>query len=79
MKRTAALVNEKYWENFFATLSMVASIAVAAIVDRIMVGNFIGSTALAALNLTDPAVEIINIVFGFLFHNILIRMNIVLH
>ena len=65
MKRTAALVNEKYWENFLATLSMVASIAAAAIVDRIMVGNFLGGTALAALNLTDPIVEVINIVFGF--------------
>ena len=68
MERSTKLVVEKFGRNLLSTLGMVASIAVAAIVDRIMVGNLLGPTELAALNLNSPIICIMNVIFGlFLF------------
>ena len=65
MERTFRLVREKYWGNLLATLGMAGSIAIASIVDRIMVGNLLGGTALAALSLNSPVICIINIIYDF--------------
>lgn len=62
-KRKGTLLRKKYGEYLLATLAMSASLFLAAIVDNIMVGNFLGADALAALNLTFPIVYIKNIVF----------------
>ena len=65
MERTYKLVKEKFSVNFLATMGMASSIAIASIIDMIMVGNFLGGSALAALNLNSPVICIINVVFGF--------------
>ncbi len=62
-KRKGTLLRKKYNEYLISTLAMSASLYLAAIVDNIMVGNFLGADALAALNLTFPIVFIKNIVF----------------
>lgn len=65
MERTFRLVRGKYWGNLLATLGMAGSIAIASIVDRIMVGNLLGGSALAALSLNSPVICIINIIYDF--------------
>ena len=67
MERSTKLVVEKFGRNLLSTLGMVASIAVAAIVDRIMVGNLLGPTELAALNLNSPIICIMNVIFGLFY------------
>ncbi len=42
MERTSRLVREKFMGNLVATLGMVGSVAIASIVDKIMVGSFLG-------------------------------------
>ncbi|MBQ7655278.1 MAG: ATP-binding protein [Clostridia bacterium] len=65
MERTSKLVKEKFRGNLLATLGMVGSIAIASIVDRIMVGNLLGGSALAALNLNSPVICVMNVIFDF--------------
>jgi Na+-driven multidrug efflux pump len=65
MERTGTLIREKYRENLISTLAMSGSVSIANIVDRIMVGNLLGSTELAGQSLTNPILNIINIIFGF--------------
>ncbi|MCR5235924.1 MAG: ATP-binding protein [Lachnospiraceae bacterium] len=64
MERKGKLVNEKLRENLIATLIMVGSVNIAAIVDRIMVGNMLDSFDLAAISLTGPVICVINVLFG---------------
>ena len=68
MERTGTLIREKYRENFAATLAMAGSASIASIVDRIMVGNLLSGTDLAALNLTSPVVCVINVIFCFFIY-----------
>ena len=63
MERSSKLVREKFWETLLAALGMAGSIAIASIVDRIMVGAFLGSHALAALSLNSPVICVINMIF----------------
>ena len=63
MERSSKLVREKFWETLLAALGMAGSIAIASIVDRIMVGIFLGSHALAALSLNSPLICVINMIF----------------
>lgn len=59
-----------------STLAMSASLYLAAIVDNIMVGNILGTDALAAVNLTSPLVYVKNIVFSIFIYggNTLVAM-----
>ena len=65
MERTSRLVKEKFMSDLFATLGMVGSIAIANIVDKIMVGSFLGGNALAALSLNSPVICVMNVIFCF--------------
>lgn len=65
MERTSRLVREKFMGNLVATLGMVGSVAIASIVDKIMVGSLLGGTALAALNLNSPVICVMNVIFCF--------------
>ena len=56
MERTGTLIREKYRENLISTLAMSGSVSIANIVDRIMVGNLLGSTDLAGQSLTGLSV-----------------------
>lgn len=64
MERKGRLISEKLRENLIATLIMVGSVNIAAIIDRIMVGNMLNDSDLAALNLTGPVICGINVLFG---------------
>ncbi len=64
MERKGRLINEKLRENLIATLIMVGSVNIAAIIDRIMVGNMLNNSDLAALSLTGPVICGINVLFG---------------
>ena len=63
MERNGKLIQEKYREYFLSTLAMSGSASIASIVDRIMVGNFLGATDLAATNLTSPIICVINLLY----------------
>ena len=62
MERKGKLINEKLRENLIATLIMVGSVNIAAIIDRIMVGNLLGANELAAISYTGPIVFAINVI-----------------
>ena len=64
MERKETLIKKKYIEYFISTLAMSGSTAITSIVDMIMVGNIIGSNAMAAISLTSPIILIINVIFG---------------
>lgn len=61
--RTGTLIENKYHEYFLATLAMSGSASIAAIVDRIMIGNLLSTKDLAAATLTAPIISVINIIF----------------
>ena len=68
MKRTDALIKEKYREYFFSTLAMSGSTVIANIIDRIMVGNILGAEELAAISYTGPIVFAINVIYGLFIY-----------
>lgn len=76
MKRKGTLLRKKFNEYLISTLAMSASLYLAAIVDNIMVGNILGTNALAAVNLTSPVVYIKNIIFSIFIYggNTLVAM-----
>ena len=77
MERSSKLVREKFWETLLAALGMAGSIAIASIVDRIMVGIFLGSHALAALSLNSPVICVINMIFDlFVFGGNTLAVNL---
>lgn len=64
MDRTDELIRKKLSENFLATLFMTGSGMIANIIDRVMVGNLLGSKEMAAISLTSPVIFVINVVYG---------------
>lgn len=66
--RTGTLIENKYREYFWATLAMSGGASIAAIVDRIMIGNFLSTKDLAAATLTAPIVSVINIIFALFIY-----------
>ncbi len=52
--RNPVLVNKKFHEFFFPTILMSASASLSLIIDSIIVGNILGDSALAAVNLIMP-------------------------
>ena len=65
IKRNGTLIGLKFREYFLTTLITIGSASIAAIVDRMMVGNLLNSNALAACNLTGPIAYPINIIVSF--------------
>ena len=57
MERKGKLVSKKYREYFLATLFMSGSISIASVVDKIMIGNILGSVELAAANATNSVIS----------------------
>lgn len=66
--RTGILIENKYREYFFTSLAMSGSASIAAIVDRIMIGNLLSAKDLAAATLTAPIISVINIIFSFFIY-----------
>lgn len=64
MERNGRLIKHKYSEYFLSTLAMSGSASIAAIVDRIMVGNLLTANDLNATNLIGPLIYVLNMVFG---------------
>lgn len=54
IERSSNLVGKKFMEFFLPSVLMAASISLSLIIDSIIVGNVLGSKALAAMNLIVP-------------------------
>lgn len=59
MKRNAYLINQYLKEYMLATILTIAALQINGVVDSLIVGNFIGAEALAAINVSSPALTII--------------------
>lgn len=68
MERNGRLINHKYNEYLFATLAMSGCASIAAIVDRIMVGQLLTANDLNATNLIGPLIYVLNMVFGLFIY-----------
>ena len=52
--RNSKLLDRKYWDFFVPTILMAMSTTMSIVVDSIIVGNMLGASALAAVNLVLP-------------------------
>ena len=68
MERNGKLIKHKYSEYFLSTLAMSGSASIAAIVDRIMVGNLLTANDLNATNLIGPLIYVLNMVFALFIY-----------
>ena len=68
MERNGRLINHKYNEYLFATLAMSGCASIAAIVDRIMVGQLLTANDLNATNLIGPLIYVLNMVLGLFIY-----------
>ena len=67
MKRTSTTINKKYTEYFLPTVLTAMATNIALVVDSIIAGNILGKTALSAINLLSPIVQLyfaLTIMFG---------------
>lgn len=67
LDRTPVTVNKKFMEYFFPTVLTAMASNIALIVDSILVGNILGSSALAAVNLLSPVIQLyfsLTLMFG---------------
>ena len=62
-ERNAKLIQEKYREYLVPAVMSTAALAVAALVDDMMVGSLLGSEPLAGLGACAPVTQLINAVF----------------
>lgn len=60
--RLSALLDIKYREFFVPTILMAMTLTMSIVVDSIIVGNMLGSDALAAVNLVMPVIMVYNTV-----------------
>lgn len=60
--RHSGLLDKKYWEFFVPTILMAMTLTMSIVVDSIIVGNMLGSEALAAVNLVMPVIMLYNTV-----------------
>lgn len=58
--RHSGLLDRKYWEFFIPTILMAMTTTMSIVVDSIIVGNILGTNALAAVNLVMPVMMIYN-------------------
>lgn len=68
MERNGRLIKHKYGEYFLSTLAMSGCASIAAIVDRIMVGNLLTANDLNATNLIGPLIYVLNMVFALFIY-----------
>lgn len=68
MERNGRLIKHKYSEYFLSTLAMSGCASIAAIVDRIMVGNLLTANDLNATNLIGPLIYVLNMVFALFIY-----------
>lgn len=67
LKRNGKIINRKYFEYFLPTVLTAMASNIAVMVDTILVGNMVGSTSMAAINLLSPVVQFyfsMTILFG---------------
>lgn len=67
LKRTPAMINKKYTEYFLPTVLTAMATNIALVVDSVIAGNILGKTALSAINLLSPIVQLyfaLTILFG---------------
>ncbi len=56
--RDSRLLDKKYWQFFVPTILMAMTTTMSIVVDSIIVGNMLGSAALAAVNLVLPVMMV---------------------
>lgn len=67
LRRNGKIISRKYFEYFFPTVFTAMANNIAVMVDTILVGNMVGSTSMAAINLLSPIVQLyfsLTILFG---------------
>ncbi len=62
-KRNAKLIQEKYWQYLGPAVMSAAALAVAALVDNMMVGQLLGAEPLAGIGACSPVIQLVNAVF----------------
>lgn len=67
LKRNGNIINKKYMEYFWPTVLTAMANNIAIMVDAVLVGQMVGSTAMAAINLLSPVTQLyfsLTILFG---------------
>lgn len=62
-ERTGVLVQKKFREYLLPTIMTSLAMSLASVVDSVIVGNFLGDTALAAVGLSGPVIFCINLIY----------------
>lgn len=62
-ERTGVLVQKKFKEYLLPTMMTSLAMSLASVVDSVIVGNFLGDTALAAVGLAGPIIFCINLIY----------------
>ena len=65
-ERSGALIERKFFEYLPPSLFTMASLMIAAVLNTVIIGNFLGESALAAAGLTTPLLYMVN-AFYYLF------------
>lgn len=61
LERNSKLINRKFYQYLFPSILMIFAMQFGSLLDGILVGNFIGNTALAACSLVMPVLYIIQL------------------
>lgn len=67
LKRNGNIINKKYMEYFLPTVLTAMANNIAIMVDSVLVGQLVGSTSMAAINLLSPVTQLyfsLTILFG---------------
>ncbi len=67
LRRNSSVINQKYLEYFLPTVLTAMANNIAVMVDSILVGQMVGSTSMAAINLLSPVIQLyfsLTILFG---------------
>ena len=62
-ERNPSLISGKYREYLFSAVLMSSAVSLATVVDSMIVGMLLGSTALSAVGLTSPVIYGVNLLF----------------
>lgn len=63
-QRNAQIINQQFSKYFLPTVLMTLALSMSIVVDGIIVGNFLGAEALAAVNIVMPVTLILNAVYA---------------
>ena len=58
LKRNGNIINKKYLEYFLPTVLTAMANNIAIMVDSVLVGQLVGSTSMAAINLLSPVTQL---------------------